>query len=68
MKETRQHVGHRTSDEVAELRARVEKLEAALRFYEDEANWRMNRALDPNGPNFIGCIHARAALWKETGE
>ena len=34
----------------------------ALEFFADRDNWRRGRKLDPNSANFIGCIHARAAL------
>jgi hypothetical protein len=41
--------------------ARIAELEAALRFYDDEENWRRNGQLDPNSGNFTGGP-ARAAL------
>ena len=41
--------------------ARITELEAALRFYDDEENWRRNGQLDPNSGNFTGGP-ARAAL------
>ena len=50
-----------TPDETAALIARIAELEAALRFYDDEENWRRNGQLDPDGSNFTGGP-ARAAL------
>ena len=47
--------------EVKMLRARIAKLEAALRFYADAENWRRNGQLDPDSGNFTGGP-ARAAL------
>ena len=41
--------------------ARIAELEAALRFYADDENWRHNGQLDPNSGNFTGGP-ARAAL------
>ena len=40
---------------------RIAELEAALRFYADDENWRHNGQLDPNSGNFTGGP-ARAAL------
>ncbi len=33
-----------------------------LEFFADDDNWRLNGKCDPNSGNFIGTIHARAAL------
>lgn len=50
-----------TPEETAAQAARIEELEAALRFYADEENWRRNGQLDPDSGNFTGGP-ARAAL------
>lgn len=44
--------------------ARIETLEAALRFYADAENWRLNGPLDPNSGNFTGGP-ARAVIKKD---
>jgi hypothetical protein len=36
--------------------------EAALAFYADDENWNREGRCDPNSGNFIGQMHARAAL------
>ena len=38
----------------APLRARIAELEAALKFYQDKDNWKINGPLDANGANFTG--------------
>jgi hypothetical protein len=52
--------------EVAEkfesLQSSARQMKEALEFYESDEHWRVNGKLDPNGPNFIGQLHARAAL------
>ena len=58
-------IGQMIQVENEKLRAkqadRIAELEAALRFYDDEENWRRNGQLDPDGSNFTGGP-ARAAL------
>jgi hypothetical protein len=45
-----------------EFAARIEQLEAALRLFADDENWRYGRRFDPNGSRFDGTSVARAAL------
>ncbi len=52
-------------NEYPALRAENEKLRAALAFYADDDNWRLNGPLDANSGNFTG---GPAAALKETGE
>lgn len=40
--------------EILRLRAENEKLRAALAFYADDDNWRLNGPLDANSGNFTG--------------
>ena len=44
------------------LRAALATAREALEFFADHDNWRRGRKLDPNSANFIGRIHALAAL------
>jgi hypothetical protein len=44
---------------------RIEVLEAALRIFADDENWRYGRRFDPNGSRFDGIEFARAALDKD---
>jgi hypothetical protein len=44
------------------LQSSARQMKEALEFYESDEHWRVNGKLDPNGPNFIGQLHARAAL------
>lgn len=44
----------RAWDEIAGLEARIAELEAALMFYQDKDNWKINGPLDANGANFTG--------------
>ena len=48
-------------EQLEEAQDRIAELEAALRFYVDDENWRRNGQLDPNSGNFTGGP-ARAAL------
>jgi hypothetical protein len=54
------------ADIIRHQMARIAELEAALKFYADEDNWRRNGPLDPNSANFTGGP-ATAAL-KEKGK
>ena len=54
------------ADEITRLRADNEKLRAALVFYADDDNWRLNGPLDADSGNFTG--GPAAAALKETGE
>lgn len=45
-----------------DLAAEVVRLRKALGLYANPQNWKMSGPCDPNGPNFIGEEHARAAL------
>ena len=44
---------------------RIEALEAALRIFADDDNWRYGRRLDPNGSRFDGIAIAEASLTPE---
>lgn len=48
--------------EVVRLEGNLACAVAALEFFADVANWRVSGPLDPNSGNFVGRIHARAAL------
>ena len=52
--------------EILRLRAENEKLRAALAFYADDDNWRLNGPLDANSGNFTG--GPAAAALKEKGK
>ena len=55
----------RAETEIERLEARIEALEAALRIFADDENWRYGRRFDPNGSLFDGTELARAALAPE---
>lgn len=58
-----------TSRELTDIAATmIEELAAALEFFADDDNWRLNGKCDPNSGNFIGRLHARAALANLKGE
>ena len=44
---------------------RIGRLEAALRIFADDENWRFGRRLDPNGSRFDGTSVAQIALAPE---
>ena len=56
------------AEHMEEAVARIEALEAALRFYACDGHWMLNGQCDPNSSRFEGPNVARAVLDKDAGK